>query len=335
MVGLVARDLQRRAAGAAGGSRCGAAVGDGDEGHHLAVRRERRALLPCRRRPSGARSARLGARPRDERPSASASPPSGSSRSSRASPMSRSRRLDDLSRRQRRSSRRRAGGVRGGRRVQSGSRSSTPTMVSAIVSPQRTRDAGEHLVEHAAERPDVGALVDRLAARLLRAHVGRRAEHVPARVDAAAASSAIATHRAPVPASALAEAEVEHLHDAVGRDLDVGGLQVAVDDALLVRALRAPRRSGARSARASAQRRVGHAPSALLEGRRLRPAPGRARASRRRPRCRRWRRYADGSAPRAAAPRARIAPADPGRARTEAGRTLSATSRPSFGSRAR
>ena len=31
------------------------------------------------------------------------------------------------------------------------------------------------------------------------------------------------------------EAEVEDLDGAVGRDLDVGGLEVAVDDALLVR----------------------------------------------------------------------------------------------------
>ena len=38
------------------------------------------------------------------------------------------------------------------------------------------RDAsGQHLVEHAAERPDVGAFVDRFPARLLRAHVGRGA----------------------------------------------------------------------------------------------------------------------------------------------------------------
>ena len=36
--------------------------------------------------------------------------------------------------------------------------------------------AGQHLVEHAAERPDVGALVDALTARLLRAHVGGGAE---------------------------------------------------------------------------------------------------------------------------------------------------------------
>ncbi len=36
--------------------------------------------------------------------------------------------------------------------------------------------AGEHLIQHHAERPDVGALIDNLPARLLRAHVCRRAE---------------------------------------------------------------------------------------------------------------------------------------------------------------
>ena len=38
-----------------------------------------------------------------------------------------------------------------------------------------------------------------------------------------------------VAARRLRQAEVEHLHDAVGRDLDVGRLQIAMDDALLVR----------------------------------------------------------------------------------------------------
>ncbi|HSC25848.1 MAG TPA: hypothetical protein VLD67_01160 [Vicinamibacterales bacterium] len=37
--------------------------------------------------------------------------------------------------------------------------------------------ARQHLVEHAAERPDVGAFVDELAARLLRAHVRRGAQN--------------------------------------------------------------------------------------------------------------------------------------------------------------
>ena len=35
----------------------------------------------------------------------------------------------------------------------------------------------------------------------------------------------------------LGETEVEHLHRAVGADLDVGRLQIAMDDALLVRRL--------------------------------------------------------------------------------------------------
>ena len=52
------------------------------------------------------------------------------------------------------------------------------------VSPANGRAAGQHLVQHAAERPDVGALVDRLAARLLGAHVGRGAENHARRVVA-------------------------------------------------------------------------------------------------------------------------------------------------------
>ena len=65
-------------------------------------------------------------------------------------------------------------GVEAGKAVQSGSRSRIAAMVSETVSPANAQAAGQHLVQHAAERPDVGALVDRLAARLLRTHVRRR-----------------------------------------------------------------------------------------------------------------------------------------------------------------
>jgi len=41
------------------------------------------------------------------------------------------------------------------------------------------RAARQHLVEHTAEGPEIGALVDRLAPRLLGAHVGRRPENHP------------------------------------------------------------------------------------------------------------------------------------------------------------
>ena len=56
-----------------------------------------------------------------------------------------------------------------------GRRSSTSASVSEIVSPAKAA-AGQHLEQHDAERPDVGAPVGLLPARLLRAHVGGRAE---------------------------------------------------------------------------------------------------------------------------------------------------------------
>ena len=55
-------------------------------------------------------------------------------------------------------------------------RLSTAASVSATSSPSNARLPGEHLVEHAPERPDVAALVDRASLRLLGTHVRRRAE---------------------------------------------------------------------------------------------------------------------------------------------------------------
>ena len=59
---------------------------------------------------------------------------------------------------------------------QSSSRVSTAATVSEIVSPSKREAAGQHLEQHDAERPDIRAPVDRLAARLLGRHVGCRPE---------------------------------------------------------------------------------------------------------------------------------------------------------------
>ena len=128
---------------------------------------------------------------------------------------------------------------------------------------RRTPAAREHLVKHAAERPDVGALVDRSAARLLGAHVGRGAEdHAgrasPARVivgdrDRVRDGGSVGVDLRPGRSRAPSPCRRR-------RDLDVGRLQIAMDDAVLVRGFerlgnlardrRAPRRAAAGRARA-------------------------------------------------------------------------------------
>ena len=128
------------------------------------------------------------------------------------------------------------------------SRELTPVRVCADDSRDRFRHvgaaehppAGEHLVQYAPERPDVGALVDDLAARLLRAHVRGRAEddagrrHRGARYRRRRGDGfgggwrGQRIHR-------FREAEVEDLHGAITANLDVRGLEVAMDDALPVR----------------------------------------------------------------------------------------------------
>ena len=68
-------------------------------------------------------------------------------------------------------------GVCAGRALQSGSRSRIAAIVSETVSPAKRRPGRQHLVQHAAERPDVGPLVDRLPTCLLGTHVGGRARN--------------------------------------------------------------------------------------------------------------------------------------------------------------
>ena len=147
--------------------------------------------------------------------------------------------------------------------------------------------ARQHLEQHGTEGPDVRAFVDGLPARLLRAHVRRGAENHPAPVVIAgvvivgdcddARRAADRLHR-------FRQAEVQHLHGAVRPDLDVRGLQIAMDDALLVRRferlgdllrdgqrLVERNRAAARCARrASAPRRV-PSPARSMPSRRSRP----------------------------------------------------------------
>ena len=102
-----------------------------------------------------------------------------------------------------------------------------------------TASARRHLVEHDAEREQIGARVQLLAARLLRRHVGDRAERrARAGQDSSATPRSAAASTPPTgvrPRRQLRQAEIEHLRVAARRDEDVGRLDVAVDDALRVR----------------------------------------------------------------------------------------------------
>ena len=89
--------------------------------------------------------------------------------------------------------------------------------------------AGQQLVRHDAERVQVRARVGRLAADLLGGQVLHRA------LDAARLRRLAVGIRA-------GQAEVGDLHRAAGRDQDVLGLDVAVDDALCVRGLEGEQR---------------------------------------------------------------------------------------------
>ena len=97
--------------------------------------------------------------------------------------------------------------------------------------------ARQHLVEHRAERPHVAPLVSLASLRLLWAHVRGRAEN-----NAHPRHSGTGDRRRRGHVCAwrrdglhrLREAEVQHFHRAVGSQLDIRGLQIAVDDPLLV-----------------------------------------------------------------------------------------------------
>ena len=145
----------------------------------------------------------------------------------------------------------------------------------------------QHLVKHAAERPDVGAPVRGLAPRLFGRHIRRGAED-HAQPGGRQSASATASHPTARPvasrSSRLGQPEIEDLHDALVCHLDVRGLQVAVNDPCFHGRLRAPLQSAVRSAAPPRPASVPARCARRASG--LRRARGPAHARRRPLRCR-------------------------------------------------
>ncbi len=99
--------------------------------------------------------------------------------------------------------------------------------------PLERQPAGQHLVEHHAQREQVRARIGGPPERLLRRHVGHRAEHRPGHRVVGDGDGDI--RRSVLPRlHELRQAEVEHFHLAARVDDDVGALDVAMNDAAAV-----------------------------------------------------------------------------------------------------
>ena len=180
--------------------------------------------------PTSARRKRVLGRTAEVTRSVGAGAASDSSISMRASPMSRSRRCASFCR-QRRSRSRIFDGVRFRQRAP----------VRLVLQDRREdvrqclacerRAAGQHLVAHAAERPDVGAFVHRQAASLLGAHVRRRAENSSFFAERGGLREVLAA----IAGEGFCQSKIQHLYAAFGRHLHVGRLQIAMDHAFFVR----------------------------------------------------------------------------------------------------
>src|SRR5689334_22759331 len=94
--------------------------------------------------------------------------------------------------------------------------------------------AGEQLVKDDTEAPDIGAAIDGFAGGLFRSHVGGGAEDQAGLGGADGESGRIGAGGGSRGLGGFGEAESEYLDDAFGGDFDVGGLEVAVDDAFFV-----------------------------------------------------------------------------------------------------
>ena len=103
--------------------------------------------------------------------------------------------------------------------------------------PERTL-ACEQLIQQAAEGPDVGAAIYIFSTRLFRTHIWRRTDDVSH--DGLQLSHGDQLGKILVffhAANSFCQSEIEDLHSAFGRDLDVRWLEVTVNDPLAVRCL--------------------------------------------------------------------------------------------------
>ena len=97
--------------------------------------------------------------------------------------------------------------------------------------PGKRHPAGRQLVEHDAEREQVGAMIDAASERLLRRHVRDGADHHAGDGHLLLGDQLVALFRR----QELRQAEVEHLDEAAVGANQVGALDVAMDDAAAVR----------------------------------------------------------------------------------------------------
>jgi hypothetical protein len=109
-----------------------------------------------------------------------------------------------------------------------GSSSSTAVSVCAAVVRPKRPPVRHHLEQHRAHAEDVGAVIGRQPARLLRTEIADGLEHgAGRRVRGSREGDRVEVHQ-------LGEAEVEDLEPLIARDEDVLRLQVAMDDAFVV-----------------------------------------------------------------------------------------------------